>query len=249
MSKRTKIGCWIIVAVSVFAVALFAAARYQLKRWYLEENPIIWLPEIRAFEAQDREQGIQENAFVFVGSSSIRLWDSLTDDMAPLPVVRRGFGGARLADVTHYVERIVAPYKPLAVVLFAGTNDIVPGRSKTPQEILVRFQAFVSQVWHHQPDTPIFYIAITPSPSRWSVWPIARESNRLIRDYVDSRDQLHFIDTSARLLGGDGQPRPELYRADGLHLSEAGYRLWSDEIQPRLNAWAAQYEIPDHNTN
>ncbi|WP_372749801.1 GDSL-type esterase/lipase family protein [Litorivivens sp.] len=242
MSKRAKIVVGLVICLIGLAVVLYFGTTYQLKRWYLEEDPILWLPEIRAFEASDRQQGVRKNAIVFVGSSSIRFWESLAADMAPLPVIKRGFGGARLADVTHYVDRIVAPYEPAAVVLFAGTNDIVPGRSKTPADMLARYKAFVDRVWALLPGTPIFYIAITPSPSRWSVWPVAQESNRLIREFSDSHINLHVIDTSSKLLGADGQPKVEMYRADGLHLSAAGYRAWTASVRPSLLQWMAEHQ-------
>ncbi len=239
MSKPLKIIVGTLAVLSMLAVVLYYGAQYQIKRWYLAEDPIIWLPEIRAFEAEDRKNGLQKDAVVFVGSSSIRFWASLADDMAPIPVIRRGFGGARLGDVTFYVDRIVAPYEPAAVVLFAGTNDIVPGRSKSPEDMLARYQAFVEKVWSLLPGTPIFYIAITPSPNRWSVWPIAREANQLIREFSEQHSNLYVIDTSSVLLGDNGEPRQELYR-DGLHLSAAGYQAWTALIRPRLLDWMGE---------
>lgn len=239
VTKTLKTGLLIAVSVLLIASTLVIGARYQLKRWYLAEDPIIWLPEIWAFEASDRKQGYPENAVVFVGSSSIRFWETLAEDMAPIPVIRRGFGGSRLADATYYADRIVTRYKPSAVVLFSGTNDMVPGRTKQPQDLFMLYRAFVDRIWRDQPDTPIFYIAITPSPSRWEVWPLAREANRLISEFAANESMLYFIDTQQALLGVDGMPRPEMYRPDGLHLSKLGYRQWAEIIRSRLLAWAS----------
>jgi lysophospholipase L1-like esterase len=36
------------------------------------------------------------------------------------------------------------------------------------------------------------------------------------------------------MLGEDGQPRPELFAADKLHLNQTGYRLWSSSVRPYL---------------
>jgi len=143
---------------------------------------------------------------IFVGSSSIRLWDTLVEDMAPIPVIQHGFGGAKLNDLVYYAERLVNAYQPRAVVVFAGSNDIDPAASKSPQVLLASYQEFVRRIRREQPALPVFYIGITPSPLRWSVWPIAQETNQLIQAWSEADPNLHFIDTSGALLGSDGEP-------------------------------------------
>ena len=39
-----------------------------------------------------------------------------------------------------------------------------------------------------------------------------------------------FIDLHTPMLGADGLARPELFRADRLHLNERGYALWHELI-------------------
>ena len=148
--------------------------------------------------------------------------------------IQHGFGGAKLNDVVHYAERLVNAYQPRAFVVFAGTNDIEPAASKSPQVLLASYQAFVGKVRVNQPDLPIFYIGITPSPRRWSVWPIARSTNRLIEVWSGADPNLYFIDTSNDLLGSDGEPDEDNYLFDGLHLSKRGYRIWREIIRKRL---------------
>ena len=132
-----------------------------------------WERSITHFETQDKQNPPAENAIVFTGSSSITLWKTLIQDMAPLPVINRGFGGAKINDVVRYVDRIVLPYRPQAVVLFAGTNDISWPKPGTALDVLQGFQAFVDAIHVTLPQTPIYYISITPTPSRWKYWPIA----------------------------------------------------------------------------
>ena len=123
---------------------------------------------IRDLEAKTAGRYAPGESVVFIGSSSIRLWPNLEQDMAPIPVIQHGFGGAKLDAVVHYADRLVSAYQPRAVVVFAGTNDIDPAASKAPEVLLASYQAFVARVRAKQPDVPIFYIAITPSPRRWS---------------------------------------------------------------------------------
>jgi lysophospholipase L1-like esterase len=195
-------------------------------------NPWEW--SIRRFEELDRLAPPAPGGVVFVGSSSFTLWSSLERDLAPLPAINRGFGGALIDDVAQYVERIVLRYAPSAIVLFAGTNDIAGSRPASPEYVAERFDAFVSRVRARLPEAPIFYIGITPSRARWRLWPVAERANRIIQARVASDPTLRFIDLSSRLLGLDGLPRKALYRFDRLHPSKRGYAIWAEEIRTAL---------------
>lgn len=197
------------------------------------EDPQVWESDIVALEAKTAGVYQPGEPVIFIGSSSIRYWDSLAQDMAPIPVLQHGFGGAKLFDVVYYADRLVNAYQPRAVVVFAGTNDITPTASKSPALLLASYQDFVARVRQDNAELPVFYIGITPSPSRWSVWAIAREANSLIRAWGDTDPHLFFIDTSAGLLGSDGQPNQDYY-VDDLHLSDRGYQVWTDIIRGRL---------------
>lgn len=200
----------------------------------LRNDPDAWEASIRSFESQDRRQPPAPGVIVFTGSSSFTLWSTMERDLAPLPVLNRGFGGARMRDVLYYAERIILPYHPRAVVLFAGTNDIAPPKPATAQQVYDSYRAFVQRVQAMLPGTPIYYVAITPTPSRWRYWPIVQEANRLIREYTESDPCLRFIDLTDHLLGRDGKPERDLYRFDRLHPNQKGYAKWVAVIKPVL---------------
>ena len=198
------------------------------------EDPLVWEEAITALEAKTGGLYPPGKAVVFIGSSSIRLWDTLADDMSPIPVIQHGFGGAKLNDIVYYAPRLVNAYQPRAVVVFAGTNDTDPAASKSPEVLLASYQALVKQVRSTQPELPIFYIGITPSPQRWAVWPIAQSTNQLIENWSNADPNLHFIETLDALLDGTGEPNSDNYIFDGLHLSKRGYGIWRDIIRQRL---------------
>ncbi len=202
----------------------------------LSGDPAAWEPAIRKFEAHDQVQPPPKGVVVFTGSSSITFWSTLAQDMAPLPVINRGFGGSRLNDVVTYAPRIVVAYRPRAVVLFAGTNDIARSKPKTAQEVYDGYRAFVAVVHSALPDTPIYYVSITPTPSRWKLWPIVQEANRLICAHTTTDPRLHFIDMTAVILGADGKPDRTLFRLDRLHPNRRGYAVWTAKIKPILLA-------------
>lgn len=229
------------VLLSSLAILIIAAAWpgykiYQEVQKSRSEDPLVWEADIKALEAASRETPPARNAVLFVGSSSIRLWQNLAEDMQPIPVIQHGFGGAKLNDVVHYCERLINAYQPAAVVIFAGTNDLRPGATKAPTVLLDSYQALVTRIRADLPDTPIYFIGITPSPLRWEVWPEAQQTNGLIQRYSQGLAQLEYIETGPALLGEDGSPNRDNYRWDGLHLSAAGYRLWTSIIRERLLA-------------
>tara|TARA_R110002049_G_scaffold22455_9_gene80505 strand:- start:21 stop:755 length:735 start_codon:yes stop_codon:yes gene_type:complete len=233
MNKVLK-GIGLLLALLLVIFSWPAWQLYEEIRKASSEDPLVWEEDIVALETNTRKRSLDGREVVFIGSSSIRLWDSLAEDMAPISVIQHGFGGAKLNDITHYAQRLVNAWQPRAVVVFAGTNDIHPGAAKLPQTLLSSYQAFVETVRVSQPEVPIFYIGITPSPLRWSVWSVAQSTNALIQQWSATQPNLHFVDTAQDLMGSDGKPDPDNYRIDGLHLSAQGYSVWRESIRQRL---------------
>lgn len=199
-------------------------------------DPARWEKEIAALTAQDQISPPPTGATVFVGSSSIRGWKTLTEDFPGQTIIARGFGGSEIADSTRYADRIVLPYKPKTVVLYAGDNDLAAG--KTPRQVLADFQAFVKKVHAALPQTRIAFIAIKPSIARWHLADRIREANRLIEQSTKRDRRLAYIDVFTPMLGPDGKPRPELLVSDGLHMTRAGYTLWASVLRPYLSGFA-----------
>jgi lysophospholipase L1-like esterase len=190
-----------------------------------------WDAAFAAFAAADLAAPPPEGAILFVGSSSIRLWDGLEGDFAVRKVVlKRGFGGSKLSDCVQNLGRLVVRYKPSVVLVYAGDNDLAAG--SRPEEVLRRFAAFVDGVHRALPATRIDYISIKPSPLRASLLPEIRATNALIRDYVATASGVAYIDVFSSMVDADGQPRGELFAADRLHLNRDGYALWTSLIGP-----------------
>ena len=199
-------------------------------------DPNFWESTIADFEAQDRRTPPPAGAVVFTGSSSITWWTTLAQDMAPLPVINRGFGGSKIGDVARYADRIVLPYRPGAVVMFAGTNDIAEPMPATAEAVFSGYRAFLDNVLTPLPATHIYYVGITPTPSRWTLWPVAEVANRLVRAYTAGDPRLHYIDLTQQFLAPDGRPNHRLYQPDGVHPNALGYQRWSATIKPILEA-------------
>jgi hypothetical protein len=232
--KRLLKTVGLLLGIAVL-LAAFPAYRFYLEiRKSVNEDPAVYAEDITDLVARTREGPVPEDAVVFIGSSSIRLWSTLERDMQPLPVIQHGFGGAKLADVEFYAERLVNPFDPRAVVVFAGTNDLQPRASKPPEILLKTYQRFVERVRTDLPNVPIYFIGITPSPRRWEIWEQAQETNRLVREWSARAPTLFYIETGPALLGEDGEPDADNYRFDGLHLSAQGYAIWTEIIRAHL---------------
>ena len=191
-----------------------------------------WDAAFAEFADADRLHPRPAGGVLFVGSSSIRLWNDLENQFDAVPVIKRGFGGSKLSDCVEHLNRLVVRYQPRTVLVYAGDNDLAAGT--TPQEVARRFAAFVSGVHRALPDTRVAFISIKPSPSRKALLPGIREANGLIKAYADGQERVAFIDVYTPMVDADGQPRPELFRADALHLNSAGYALWKQAIAPHV---------------
>ena len=192
-----------------------------------------WQAAIEAFVAADRVDPPAPGGIVFVGSSSIRLWPDLERAFAPLPVIGRGFGGATLDDVLRHADRIVLPYRPSVVVVYAGENDIGTGTA-TPEDVVANLRRLVERIRGSQPQAQVVFLSLKPSPARLSLWPAMVQANREAARLAAVEPALTFVDVATPLLDAAGVPRPTLFVADGLHLSPAGYALWIDSLRPVL---------------
>ncbi len=190
-----------------------------------------WEKDIAAFEARDKTNPPPKGGIVFVGSSSIRLWTTLAADFPGFPVVNRGFGGSQLADSVDLAERIIIPYEPRQVVIYAGGNDINAG--KPPELVYGDFVALVNKIHSRLPHARIAFIASAPNPRRWSQVEKVQRLNDLAEAYC-RRHGLEFINVFPLMLGPDGQPKPDIFLADRLHMNAKGYAIWKEAVAPCL---------------
>ena len=186
--------------------------------------------EIQAFEKADAEAMPAQGSILFVGSSSIRLWKSLKEDFAPLPVINRGFGGSTIPEVNYYADRIVHKYKPSLIVFYCGENDIVEERP--PALVFQDFKKFIGETEKNLAGVPVVYISAKPSPSRWDHWRKYVTLNGMIEQFANARPTLHYVDIGKTLIGADGKPDPTLFVEDQLHMNAGGYAKWTAVLRP-----------------
>ena len=224
-----------VVYVSVVVFAIGSCVSSQ-NRWETDVEP--WLNEvfendIKEFEHADREQGYPAGEVLFIGSSSIKLWETLERDFAPLPVVNRGFGGSQTPEVLAVFDRIVVPRAPRVIVYYCGDNDIGLGTTdaRGAADGFIAFDQEARRLWAN---VEVIYIPIKPSLARWGSWDEMEKANSIVASYCADTDGAWYADTVSPTLLGDGTPDPAIFLGDGLHLNPEGYRRWVDVVRPMV---------------
>jgi len=192
-----------------------------------------WAAELAQFAAADRVQPPVPGGVLFVGSSSIRMWSTLGADFPGVRTINRGFGGSELGDVVRLADRVVVPYRPRLIVLYAGDNDLAAG--KTPAQVFGAFRQFMDVVHRSLPGTPVAFVAIKPSLAREALLPQIRETNRSVAEYARGDSTVRYVDVYTPMLDSTGRPRAELFQPDGLHMTPTGYALWRGLLTPLVH--------------
>jgi len=235
------------VAVAAILLAVAATGRAQRPQDW-DSPPERWLevaptpgnrpPTVQGYLDDMAWRTLPREVLLVAGSATARGWD-VQKWFSDFTAVNRGFGGSRIDDVTHFANRLIVPFAPSTVLLYAGDNDLWRGK---PVDVTVQhLQAFVDTIHAALPDTQVVFVSIRPSPARWEIWGAMQEANARIRTLVDANPNLHYADIVPATLGDDGRPRPELFVEDGLHLTELGYAMWTRVVKPVVREAEARY--------
>ena len=227
--RTSLIGKTVLALCAAFAILSFEAAAQTSPDPTLEQE---LGAEVARFVEADRAAPPAACQVLFVGSSSIVNWkDTLAADMAPMPVINRGFGGSHIEYVNRWFDQIVAPYHPRAIVFYAGENDLDAG--KAVERVVSDFDEFMKRKTQALADTPVYFISLKPSKLRFAQFPLQSKVNEAARERARKRTDLHFIDIVPPMLEDQGQPK-DLFVADGLHMKPAGYAIWTKAVRAAL---------------
>jgi lysophospholipase L1-like esterase len=186
--------------------------------------------DVRELEVARVRQELPKDPVVFYGSSTVRLWSALAEDLENPRAVNLGFGGSTLEACAYFFERLVPPVDPCSLVVYAGDNDLGDGHS--PQDVLAFFRALAEKVQRDLNGVEFAFISVKPSPARFHIIDRIRAANKLIQEEIAARGQGYFIDVFGAMLGSDGKPQSKLFNDDGLHMNRAGYQLWTKLLSP-----------------
>jgi lysophospholipase L1-like esterase len=221
-----------------FCLVLFIVQNSCSPTAKLKDLPSVrnYAADIARFDSLNDADDYPASSILFAGSSSIRLWTTIHEDIAPYPVIQRGFGGAKIEDLAYYLQRIVYPHSFRAIVFFAGTNNITGSSNEMPADSIIYWIKNINhQVRKKYPIVPIFWIAITPTNSRIKAIDKVKDMNIRVKALCESEKKLFFIDTEKSFLNSEDKPRAELFIGDQLHFNRDGYKLWASLIKQELD--------------
>lgn len=202
-------------------------------------TPAPFESEIRAFETADAASPPPRDVVLFVGSSTFAQWTGLAADFPGFTVLNRGFGGSQFGDVLHFFDRVVAAYQPALIVVYEGDNDLAGGRTVT--QVFADWTDFVDRVARQLPDAGVLFVSVKPSPSRRAHLEAQQALNGRIAEDCATRPGCGFVDVATPMLDARGEPLPELFLQDQLHMNAQGYARWRAVLAPELEAWAAAH--------
>ena len=224
----------ILYAIGAMALAMAnppSAAQAQ-QGWTAQAiTPSRFDAELLAFAQINRGAKRAPVGTLFIGSSSIRLWNVKADFAAYRPV-NHGFGGATVRDVLANYDLLTANYAPQSIIVYVGENDIVMGRdaSAVAQDVV----ALLSQLHEDFPKAHIIFLSMKSSPARWGWRSALEHANREILLQSSAIGAFDYVDVSASLMLDMDEPDPDCFRADGIHLSAIGYQRWRKIIDGYL---------------
>ena len=199
---------------------------------FFEDNPdpLRFQDEINSYKQADKTEPPPDGCYLFIGSSSMRMWKSLEEDFKDYPVINRGFGGSHFSDAIYYFEDLILAYNPEKIVIYEGDNDIAG--NKSPNTIMKDLKELLGMIRGnlHHPDIAI--ISAKPSPRRWDLKDKYEKLNAKFKKLASKNEDLTYIDVYADMLNENGVPEPELFLEDSLHMTEKGYRIWKEKLRP-----------------
>ena len=196
------------------------------------EGPERFEESIQQFEQQDKDTPIPEGAVLFVGSSSIKIWDRLDEDFPGINAVDRGFGGSQFSDLLYYIDRVVTCYKPSKIFIYEGDNDISAG--KKPKDILNEAKQVRRAIARKLPGVPVLFISAKPSVARWKLRKKYMQLNSELSAYAASTPNTGFVNVWSPAIDASGEVMKDIFLEDDLHMNAKGYAIWKKAIEPFL---------------
>src|SRR6188768_770150 len=216
----------------IFACFLLACNTTSKPDTETVATPPFW-KDIQNFKKQDSISFPPKNAILLIGSSSFTKWTDVQEYFPGYTIINRGFGGSTLLDEIRYVNDIVFPYQPKQIIIYCGENDLASSDTVTASMVLDRFKQLFQMI-RDKSEAPIAYISMKPSPSRRHLFPKMREGNQLIKDFLATQKNTAFIDVHQKMLDLTGEPMPEIFLDDSLHMNAKGYAIWKKEMEPYM---------------
>ena len=234
------------ILLSLFAIASVAFAKAQTA------TPTTLIKTVIPFEQRDETSWItryqrditnyqKENKrlkdlscdVLFLGSSSINLWDTIYEDFAPLKLIRRSYGGATLRDMIYNYNTIAKGYTPKSILLYVE-NDL--GNHKegvNAVKCFDLFRIFIDKLKKDYPNTPLIVVSLKPSQHKADQLKDQLLVNALLEENATAQGYT-YVDITKVMYDEAGNLRTDIFKEDNLHMNAEGYKLWTAILKPLL---------------
>ncbi len=220
-----------MISTRLFFITLLILA---LMDSFSQEAEYPFSSDIQKFKENDFLNPPPQQAILFAGSSSFTMWTDVQDYFPGYTIINRGFGGSTLQDWIRYAEDVIFPYMPKQIVIYCGENDVAYSDTVTGEVVLSRFKILFEMIREKLPDVKITYISMKPSPSRWNMADRMRSGNLLIEGFLETKKNTSFVNVWDDMLNEKGEPDPDIFLEDMLHMNSQGYQIWQEKISPEL---------------
>ena len=197
----------------------------------LAQNPARFQKEVDSIVAANGSVN-KDNLILFTGSSSIRLWKNLNLSFPNHNVLNMGFGGSEMADLLYYTNKLIIPFKPRQIFIYEGDNDLSLGRS--PAQIIASADSILSLIKQYLPHAEVIFISPKPSLQRWPLKEKYEDYNKQLKHWVSKKRNARYADVWTPMLNNNGTVMQDIFIADGLHLNEKGYSIWTSALKKYL---------------
>jgi lysophospholipase L1-like esterase len=186
------------------------------------------LQRYRAANAELGPPAAGENRVVFYGNSITDAWAKSFPTMFPgKPYVGRGIGGQTTPQMLVRFRQDVVALRPKVVVILAGTNDIAGNTGPSSLEMIEDNLASMTEIAKANGIRVVLssVLPVYDYPWRPGLQPAPKivALNEWMKRYAASAGATYLDYHGAMKDARDGLP-PEL-AADGVHPTEAGYRI------------------------
>ena len=199
-----------------------------------------WMKRHEAMNARVAQGNVD---VVFIGDSITQGWEGAGKEVwkefyGERNAVNLGIGGDRTQHVLWRLENgNLKGIEPKLAVVMIGTNN---ANSNQPEEIADGIERIVELLKSKTPETEILLLAVFPRGATADdrLRQVNQKTNAIIAKLADGQ-QVHFLDIGQQFLAEDGTLSQEIM-PDRLHLSEKGYRIWAESIEPKVKELLGQ---------
>lgn len=170
---------------------------------------------------------------LLIGSSIFRKWTTFAADLAPLPVTNRAFGGSQTPEQLFFFNQLVPSSRAGVVVWYCGSNDV--NAKRPPEEVLANTREWLALTRAALPDVRVVLMSVIRAPQKRAdgkLAPVEAINRGLLA--LSEADDVDYLDVNPALEDAAGEPLPDCYVADQLHLTPEGYQRLTSVLRPVL---------------